>query len=205
MRVRSVAVLATLLISTQSHANLLKNAGAELGDLSGWTVGGVSNPTIDNGSFDPGIYPHAGQHMFRGGVGAYGSLTQSVPLMGYGLKRELGVTYWEQGLDQDTPSDDGFITLTYLSSSGAVLGIQMTAEIDSHDGVWTRYQGVFSVPLDAMSVDYTMNFKRNFGRDLDAFFDDNALTLITVPEPSTRWLTFAGLALMGACWRRRVR
>lgn len=78
-------------------------------------------------------------------------------------------------------------------------------ESDLHDGIWAQYQRVFAVPLDAMSVDYTMNFKRNFGRDLDAFIDDNALTLTTVPEPSTAWLTFAGLALMGAFWRRRAR
>jgi len=205
MRAKHVVLLASLLISTQSHANLLKNSGAELGDLTGWTLGGISNPTIDNGSFDLGINPHAGQFMFRGGVGAYGSLTQNVPLAGWGLKRELGVSFWAQGLDQDTPSDDGFVSLTYLSSTGAILGTQTTAELDSHDGVWTQYQGVFAVPLDAMSVDYTMNFKRNFGRDLDAFIDDNALTLTTVPEPSTAWLSFAGLALMGALWRRRAR
>lgn len=205
MRAKYAVLLASLLISTQSHANLLKNSGAELGDLTGWTLGGISNPTIDNGGFDRGINPHAGQYMFRGGVGAYGSLTQNVPLTGLGLKRELGVAFWEQGLDQDTPSDDGFVTLTYRSSSGAILGTQTSVDVDSHNGVWTQYQGIFAVPLDAVSVDYTMNFKRNFGRDLDAFFDDNSLTLTTVPEPSTAWLTFAGLALMGACWRHRAR
>lgn len=204
MRAKYVVFLSSLLISSQTHANLLVNGGGELGTLSGWTVGGISNPTVDNGSFDPGISPRTGKYMFRGGVGAYGTLTQNVLLTKTGLERKLAVTFWEQGLDQDTPSDDGFVSLTYFSSYGVVLGTHATAEIDSHDGIWTRYQGVFAVPLDAMSVDYTMHFKRNFGLDLDAFFDDNTLTLFTVPEPSTAWLTFAGLGLMGVFWRRRT-
>ena len=203
MRAKSIVILANLLISTQTHANLLKNGGAELVNLSSWTVGGISTPSLDDGSFDPGINPHTGEYMFRGGVGAYGALTQNVLLTGVGLARELAVGFWEQGLDQDTPSDDGYVSLTYFSSNGAVLGTQTTAEIDSHYGVWTRYQGAFAVPLDAMSVDYTIHFKRNFGLDLDAFFDDNTLTLTTVPEPSTAWIMFAGLGLMGVCWRRR--
>lgn len=203
MRTKSIVFLAGLLISTQTHANLLRNGGAEFGDLSGWTLGGISNPTVDDGSFDPGINPHTGKYMFRGGVGAYGTLTQNVLLMGAGLRRELSVVFWEQGLDQDTPSDDGDVSLTYFASNGAVLGTQATAEIDSHYGVWTRYQCAFAVPLEAMSVNYTMHFKRNFGLDLDAFFDDNTLTLTTVPEPSTAWILFAGLGLMGVCWRRR--
>ena len=61
MRAKPIVLLASLLISTQSHANLLKNSGVELGDLSGWTLGGISGPTVDNGSFDPGINPHLGQ------------------------------------------------------------------------------------------------------------------------------------------------
>lgn len=204
MCTKYAVLLASLLMSTQVHANLLKNSGAELGDLSGWTVGGLSNPTVDDGTFDPGIGPRTGMYMFRGGIGASGTLTQNVLLTGPGLRRDLTVSFWEQGLDQDTPSDDGYVTLTYFSSQGDVLGIQTTDEIDSHDGVWNPYRGVFAVPLNAVSVDYTMHFKRNFGLDLDAFFDDNALTLATVPEPSTAWLTFAGLGLMGACWRRRT-
>lgn len=122
MRAKFIVTLVSLLISTQTHANLLKNGGAELGDLSGWTLGGISKPTVDDGSFDPGINPHAGKYMFRGGVGAYGTLTQNVLLTGAGLGRELAVAFWEQGLDQDTPSDDGYVSLTYFASNGAVLG-----------------------------------------------------------------------------------
>ena len=121
---------------------------------------------VDNGSFDAGIGPHTGLYDFRGGKGAWGTLTQNVALSGLGQSRQPTLSFWERGLNQ----------------------------------------GMFDVPLDAIAVDYTMQFQRNFGKDLDAFIDDNSLTLTTnVPEPSTGWLTFAGLGLMGALLRRRAR
>jgi hypothetical protein len=144
--------------------------------------------------------------MFFGHTGAWGTLTQNVALDGLGQSRQLTVSFWEQGLNQGSPSDNGYVTLTYYAGNGSVLDLQSSKVIDAHKGAWQQYQGSFIVPLEAISVDYTMHFTRNFGRDLDAFFDDNSLTLTTnVPEPSTGWLTFAGLGLMGALLRRRVR
>jgi hypothetical protein len=195
-----------LCLSLHAHANLLTNGGAEMGTLAGWTVGGVSNPGVDNGSFDKGINPHAGNFAFFGGTGAWGTLTQNVALDGFGQSRRLGVSFWERGLDQGTPSDDGFVTLTYYGGDGSVVGTQSSSVVDAHLSDWKQYKGAFIVPLEAISVDYTMHFTRNFGADLDAFFDNNSLTLTTdVPEPSTGWLTFAGLGIMGALLRRRAR
>lgn len=206
MRPTIVLAVTCLCLSMQAHANLLTNGGAETGTLAGWTMGGVSNPGVDNGSFDQGIDPHTGTYAFFGGTGASGSLTQNVALDGFGQSRQLGVSFWERGLDQGTPSDNGFVTLTYYGGNGDVVGTQSSSVIDAHLGSWQQYQGSFIVPLEAMSVDYTMHFTRNFGNDLDAFFDDNALTLTTdVPEPSTGWLALAGLGVMGALLRRRVR
>jgi hypothetical protein len=206
MRSKFAVALTCLCLSMHAHANLLVNGGAEAGTLAGWTVGGVSNPGVDNGSFDKGINPHSGAYDFFGRTGAWGTLTQNVALDGLGQSRQLGVSFWEQGLNQGTPSDNGFVTLTYYAGNGDVLGTQSSSVIDSHLNGWQRYQGAFIVPLEAISVDYTMHFTRNFGTDLDAFFDDNALTLTTsVPEPSSAWLTFAGLGLMGALLRRRWR
>lgn len=204
MRHQIVLALTCLLASVGAHANLLTNSGAETGTLAGWTVGGVSHPGVDNGSFDAGLNPHTGNFAFFGGSGASGKLSQNVSLSGLGQSRQLGVSFWERGLNQGTPSDDGYVSLTYYAADGHVLNTQSSSVIDSHDGTWRQYQGAFEVPLEAVSVDYTMNFVRNFGIDLDAFIDDNALTLTTnVPEPSSSWLTFAGLGLMGALLRRR--
>jgi hypothetical protein len=204
MRFKLATTLAALLLSMSAHATLLVNGGAEAGNLSGWTVGGVSNPRIDDGSFDPGIDPRSGSYMFSGNQGLWGSLTQNVLLPGLGTARRLAMSFWEQGLDQDNPSDDGHVSLTYRALDGSVIGTVSSEVIDAHDGVWRNYQRSFDVPLSAYSVDYTMVFTRNFGRDLDSFFDDNSLSLVgEVPEPSSWLIVGLGLAVM-AFLRRRL-
>ncbi|MGB9109370.1 MAG: PEP-CTERM sorting domain-containing protein [Telluria sp.] len=223
MRLKLAVALATLLVSMTGHATLLTNGGAETGNLLGWSVGGVSNPRVDDGSFDPGIDPRTGSYMFSGYSGAWGTLTQNVVLPLFGQVRQVAVSFWEQGLDQDIPSDDAYISLTYRTRSGSVISSVSTATIDAHDGVWKQYQGVFDVPLSAYSVDYTMNFHRNFGIDLDSFIDDNMLTLIggglaidanlpnlpnqttqqgDVPEPASIALVLLGLGSLGMLRKR---
>ena len=198
-----LGLAAALTFALPCHATLLTNGGAETGDLTGWTTGGISNPAVDDGAFDRGIGPYAGRFSFYGGIGRYGSLTQNVALANAGLARRLTVSFVEQGLDQDTPSDNGYVSLTYYGAGGAVLGSAATDVLDSHYGRWQRYDGVFDVPTGALSVDYTMHFQRQVGRDLDAFFDDNSLTLATVPEPGSAWLLAPGLLALG--WLRRGR
>jgi hypothetical protein len=202
MRFKPVFAAACLVLSASSHASLLKNGGAELGTLEGWIAGGVSNPGIDDGSFDEGINPRTGSFMFYGGRGLFGSLTQSVQLPSYGQARQVRVSFWEQGLDQDIPSDQGYVSLTWRGIDGGILGSVQTPSIDSHDGIWSNWNGLFAVPASTFTVDYTMHFVRNFGADLDAFFDDNELTM--VPEPgSIAMLMLGALALVGVQRARR--
>lgn len=134
--------------------------------------------------------------------GAFGSLSQNVALTGAGQGRQVRVSFWEQGLDQDNPSDQGYVSLTWRGADGGIIGSVMTPSIDSHDGIWTNYNALFAVPASAFTVDYTMHFVRNLGSDLDAFFDDNELSM--VPEPgSLAMLLLGALALFGV--QRRAR
>ena len=99
-------------------SNLLANPGAETGNLTGWTVGGTSNPRVDNDTFDPSIHPHTGSYDFVGGTGASGTLSQTVQLVGpQGLTAAAidtgaltaNLSFWEQGLSQGSPSDDALV------------------------------------------------------------------------------------------------
>lgn len=198
----SLAAIA-LAAATGAQANLLDNAGAEIGDLTGWTVGGDSNPAVDNGSFDPGIDPHSGSFDFYGHTGDYGSLTQTVSLTGVAGSL-LQVSFWEQGLNQGSPSDNASVTLTFYGIAGSALGSVTTDTVDSHDGSWANFTGTYAIPTGAVSVDYTMNFQRHAGSDNDSFIDDNSLTVVAVPEPATGGLMVGGLALLGALARRRL-
>lgn len=202
-RVALVSAIA-LFGATAAHANLLSNAGAENGDLSGWTAGGDSNPFVDNGSFNPGINPFDGSYAFVGGHGDLGSLTQNVSLAGSPGATIATVSFWEQGLNQGTPSDDDYISLTYRDASNAVIGTVSTPEIDSHLNAWQQYTGSFAIPAGTVSIDYTMNFVRHAGGDLDGYVDDNSLTVSSaVPEPASGVLLLAGVLGLGLAARKR--
>ncbi len=209
MRGLAATVLLTLATASVAQAGFLVNPGAEAGNLTGWTVGGSSSPFADNGTFNPGINPHSGSYAFVGGTGLYGSLTQFVTLSSAGVTAtqvDAGgvlavVTFWEQGLNQGTPSDNGYVSLTFRDGVGGVIGNALTPTIDSHNGSWQNYTGSYTVPVGTRSVGYTMNFGRNVGSDLDAYFDDNDLTfsadqVSATPAPPGAVLAFSGLLLL---------
>jgi len=198
-------------------ANLLTNPGAEAGSISGWTVGGTSNPGVDNGTFDPGINPFAGSWDFYGHIGPLGSLSQTVSIVGGGVTTTLidtgtlsaDVSFWEQGLNQGADSDHAYIQLTFLDGSAATIGTVATPDVDSHLGTWTNYANDYAIPVGTRSITYTMEFVRESGSDLDAFVDNNDLTIsgssTGTPEPSTFGGVLLGVGLLGAVLHRRKR
>lgn len=203
----TLSLIAVLFISTSSMfaqlgANLLTNPGAESGSIAGWTAGGDATPRADNGSFDAGISPHTGMFDFVGGTGALGTLSQTVSLASISSALiDAGNAlatfgFWEQGLNQGTPSDDGSISIVFLDASNGVLGMFTSPEVDSHDGIWTQYSSMMAVPAGTRSITYTMNFIRHSGTDNDSFIDDNSLSISAVPEPMTWSMFAAGAALL---------
>ena len=166
--------------------NLLLNPGGEAGTLTNWVVGGVSNPRLDNGSFDLGINPRSGTNDFLAGTGANGSLSQTVALVGnQGITAgaiDAGnllayVSFWEQGLDQGTPSDDAYVSLGFLDAVSNSISAWSSPEIDSHSGTWSNFSAYVTIPTGTRFIQYTMNFVRHAGSDLDGFVDDNLLSV----------------------------
>ena len=183
-------VAVTRAATGSTTGNLLTNPGAELA-LTGWSAAGTSSPGVDNGSFDAGIHPRTGGSMFFGGAGASGTLSQTVSLLNvFGITTAqidagtatADVSFWEQSLGQ-APDDDAQIVLTFLNASSASLGSVNTSELDSPSS-WTNHSESFVIPAGTRSIQYQMVFIRHSGTDLDAFIDDNSLTL-TVPSLST--------------------
>jgi hypothetical protein len=196
-------------VHAQTSSNLLVNPGAETGDLTGWSIGGPANAFVDAGTFDPGINPLSGNYDFVGGGGSHptgptGTLTQNVSLTGFTTAAIANVSFAEQGLNQGPTSDNGYVSLQFLSSSNAVIGSASAPVIDSHGLQWEMWSGSFAIPDGTASINYTMNFTRNVGSDLDAFFDNNSLTVTAaVPEPEIYAMLLAGLGLLGVVARRR--
>jgi uncharacterized repeat protein (TIGR03803 family) len=176
-------------VPTFSTTNLLLNPGAETGTLTNWTIGGSSNSFAGSptNSLGDGFPTHSGNYYFVGGSGSYGSLSQIVSLIGnQGVTAAMidnsnlaaSVSFWEQGLSQGTPSDDANITLTFLGASSNVLTTVSTPVIDSHNNTWSNYVSQYAIPSGTRFVQYTMDFYLNQGGDLDAFIDDNYLSVI---------------------------
>ena len=78
------------------------------------------------------------------------------------------ISFWEQGLNQGNPSDDGFVTLTFRNSANIEVGSFTSPEIDSFNLNWQEFTGSVAVPVGTRSIDYTMHFTRHVGFDLDA-------------------------------------
>jgi hypothetical protein len=176
--------------------NLLLNPGGEAGSLTNWVAGGDSNPRLDNGAFDHGINPRSGTNDFLAGTGAIGSLSQMVPLVGNQGITSVAIdsgnllaylSFWEQGLNQGTPSDDVFVSLGFLDAVSNSISVWNSPEIDSHLGAWSNFSAYASIPVNTRFIQYTMNFVRHVGSDLDGFVDDNILSVsvaVQVPRLS---------------------
>src|SRR5579871_362146 len=189
-KIVKIALLAAFaVVSVRGNAattgNLLTNPGAETGTIAGWTPGGQATPQVDDGSFDPGINPHSGKYDFLGYTSASDSLSQTQSIIVQGITAAqvdagttvANISFWEQGLNQGSPSDDGAVRLTFLAANGNTISTATTPTIDSHNLTWQNYSGTYAIPAGTRSITYTMLFMRNAGSDLDAFFDDNVLTI----------------------------
>lgn len=200
--------------------NLLTNPGAEDGSLNGWTPAGASNPTVDDGTFNPGYGVHSGSYDFRGGTGVSGTLTQNVLLTGnQGVTDSLidsgtlfaTFSFFENSLNQGANSDAAGVSLSFLDASLSPIGSASSGEIASvNPNNWTPFSDTVAIPAGTRTISYQMIFTRHVGNDLDSAVDDNSLVVKSretsqgVPDAGST-AVLAGLATLGlVAIRRRV-
>ena len=175
-------------ITNYDGSNLLLNPGAEAGSTVNWTVGGFSNPGVDNGVFDPNIPPRSGAYDFYGRTGTSGTLSQLVTLLNVpgitaqkidGGIYQAAISFWERNLGQsNSQNDDAFVSLDFLDANQNLISRVATPEVNAGSSAWQNYAANYAVPSGTRYILYTMNFIRHAGTDLDAFIDDNSLTLV---------------------------
>jgi len=112
------------------------------------------------------------------------------------------VNFWEQGLNQGSASDSGYVSLTFLNADAQSLAAVATPEIDAHNGVWQNEVMLFSIPAGTRMIAYSMQFVRHAGSDLDGFIDDNSLRLTNTIAPLTNFpnLMVSGVTVPADAW-----
>jgi len=166
--------------------NLLVNPGGEHGVLIPWIVGGTSNPGLDNGRLNKGYLPRTGSFQFNGNKGQWGTLTQTVfivggkePIATTQIDRgNLSVTvlFWTRCLDQTPKNDAAAVTLYFLDALNNTLANVTTPEQAVPD-TYALYSNSYSIPVGTRSIQYQMKFIRYSGSDLDAYIDDNSMII----------------------------
>src|SRR5206468_3854300 len=123
-------------------SNLLVNPGAETGDLTGWSLEGISQPFIGSptNTFGDKFSAHTGNFYFAGGTGNFGGLYQTVSLIGKGGltpaiidtgRLLVNIGFWEIGTNQVTTADWGRITVLCRDENTNITTILRFPQIDS--------------------------------------------------------------------------
>jgi hypothetical protein len=166
--------------------NLLVNPGGEDGVLIPWIVGGTSNPGLDNGTLNEGFLPRTGSFQFSGNNGQWGTLTQTVFIVGGNepivpTQIDTGnlyvtVLFWTRCFDQIPENDAAAVILYFLDALNNTLANVTTPEQSVPD-TYALYSNSYSIPVGTRSIQYQMKFIRYSGSDLDAYIDDNSMII----------------------------
>ncbi len=190
----AIAGASPALSRAETQSLILGNPGAETGTTSSWTVGGTSNPGVDNGTFDAGITPFEGFKDFYGGTGASGTLSQTLSLDGFAPTFEqidagqvqFKAAFVEQSLGQ-SPADAAGVNITTIPTH-PTSPQTFSSPAFTNVGGWANGSVTNTLPTFTRQIQYQMAFSRNSGNDLDAFIDANSLTLT---YPGSSWVPSA--------------
>jgi hypothetical protein len=180
--------------------NLLLNPGGEdtlnLLDsndhLYPWTTASASPPGVTDS------YPRTGGWVFYGGTGAglYGSLTQTVDLVGnQGItaaaldsgKLLANVIFWEQTVPDAANLGPNYdyaqVSLSFLDAGIKTISTVLTSPLDAHVGYWSNYTRQYVIPPATRSLQYAIDFHSSHSSGVgDHIFEDDNLLFVSAPQ-----------------------
>lgn len=170
------------------------NPGAELGDMTGWTVT-QGAMTAAGPTASPSRSPPSGSWCFDGGQGAANSRAyQRVDLLASGVPSaqidasNTRITMdWNGGAYIQPSPDQPQINFLYRDEDEALIDTYSSGlkAPSTTVGVyrWSSYQEVDTIPAGTRYIDVEMHGRRNTGTYNDASFDDVGAPVIDLISP----------------------
>lgn len=165
------------------EALTITNAGAESGDLSGWTTSGPPAAVAS----DTNVLPHGGSYMFYGGVSmASSDMYQDIDISGSSnlTAVDAGVVAlaykaWQTGWDTAGDLDEGRLWVEFYDNVMAIIGSRTSLDYETYMWpVWQERELGVGVPANTRTIRIGLDYNRVSGSNLNNYFDDLTADLV---------------------------
>ncbi len=184
----SFLLMPSVAVYAADSDNLLINAGAEAGDLSGWTDQEAEE--TGDGTFSAkteylwggnDIYPQEGDYFFFAGATPGNRIYQDVNVEEYPDGTVFTLSGYMNGWETDH-GDNSYLELDFRDRRGRSLASDSVCE-PSIAG-WDYYSFRLEKPAGAVTVRVSLIAERNTGSDCDSYFDSISLTAKVPDTPA---------------------
>lgn len=162
----------------------ITNAGAETGDMTGWTTSG--NPPVAVAS-DGSVVPYAGSYMFFGSAGLFGDQYQDLDISGSANltavdagEVALDFKAYQTGWQAASDLDEGRLWVEFYDSTPTIIGSRINIDYETFTWPdWSLRELAANVPALTRTIRIGMDYSRvGAGTNANAYFDSLTADLI---------------------------